>query len=743
MRGTWRGRLARRGVRPHESHARQLDSVSVARPTHATGGIPAEAAAEPVPDDLFDRRFYRVAYPEAGDVPRRHFARAGRAAGNLPSEGAALLLDAIRLRASVSVTPMADIVALLPESERHRAKSARFWERMRRCVHPRLYAAQLTTEELDALGGEPDVDRVVAHFLAFGAREGRRACALFNPGFYRQKLADRDVVVPDDVDLFLHWLSWGWHERIVPTPLFDEEFYAATYPKHAERWPWTFVHFVDRGCYQASVLPSPLGRHHPGLSDPDAADEQAPLLLREMLHRTEDYDLRETSWLEEGARQALARAAMLSSDRVQELLTKAAAIEPLIQLSQPLSSRIEVAPFRHPRGYLADQAERMRRALPTRVDTVVLVPHCRMGGAARVAGLLTRAIRHVDAGGSALVVTTELSAFERPDWYADDIPIFDLTPYAEGLSRDQRVDLLLDLIRGLRPKNVINVNSNLGWLTLITYGRQLSRLTSLSNYVFTYELDEHGYKTGYPIQHLQQCLGHLDHVLFDNGTLRQEIIDRYRLPATSQDRLLLARTPVDATDVDLGGAFEKRRAAGMPLRALWAGRFDRQKRFDLVVGLAEAMPDMEIWAWGKTVLDDHEVTTKDLPGNIVLKGLYADFDDLPLDEVDFMLYTSAWDGIPTVMLDAAQRGLPIVASMVGGVPEVVTERTGYPVADVDDVDAYAAAIAAMVADPAGVTARSSAMRDLIGEMFAPDRYDDVIGRIVSGEGGADERVGAN
>src|SRR5204863_6311963 len=114
-------------------------------------------------------------------------------------------------------------------------------------------------------------------------------------------------------------------------------------------------------------------------------------------------------------------------------------------------------------------------------------------------------------------------------------------------------------------------------------------------------------------------------------------------------------------------------------------------------------------AWGKPVLRDIDIDPADLPPNIRLMGVYDGFDELPLDDVDFLLYTSGWDGIPNVVLEGAQSGLPIVASAVGGVPEVVTPETGYPVAEVDEPAAYVAAIEALQADPGAATAKSRAL----------------------------------
>ena len=87
------------------------------------------------------------------------------------------------------------------------------------------------------------------------------------------------------------------------------------------------------------------------------------------------------------------------------------------------------------------------------------------------------------------------------------------------------------------------------------------------------------------------------------------------------------------------------------------------------------------------------------PDNAVLAGPYAHFSDLDLGEADVWLYTSRWDGVPSQLLEVAMTGVPLVASEVGGIGEVLGEDDAWPVSDAEDPDAYVAAIRAVLADP--------------------------------------------
>lgn len=83
---------------------------------------------------------------------------------------------------------------------------------------------------------------------------------------------------------------------------------------------------------------------------------------------------------------------------------------------------------------------------------------------------------------------------------------------------------------------------------------------------------------------------------------------------------------------------------------------------------------------------------------VVFLGLRRDIPSL-LDAADGFVLSSAWEGLPNVVMEAMAAAKPVVATCVGGVPELVQEGVNGYIVPPGDSEALAAAMMKMMALP--------------------------------------------
>lgn len=167
-------------------------------------------------------------------------------------------------------------------------------------------------------------------------------------------------------------------------------------------------------------------------------------------------------------------------------------------------------------------------------------------------------------------------------------------------------------------------------------------------------------------------------------------------------------------------------AADVPL-AISVGRFHEQKdQRTLVRAWAEVltrMPDAVLALVGAGPLEGalrEQALALGLGGRLRFvaprQGLGAAYADAQL----FVL-SSLWEGLPYVVLEAMDAGLPVVSTAVDGIPEAVVHgETGLLVAP-GDAGALACAVEKLLADPARARAMGAAGRERVAAEFTLDR----------------------
>jgi glycosyltransferase involved in cell wall biosynthesis len=144
---------------------------------------------------------------------------------------------------------------------------------------------------------------------------------------------------------------------------------------------------------------------------------------------------------------------------------------------------------------------------------------------------------------------------------------------------------------------------------------------------------------------------------------------------------------------------------------LAVGRLTREKRFDRFISLIHHLRshhrlDVRGWIVGPTRADQDLRPV--LEGQAAALGLRSDvlrfcgaIPDMPCiyHQASIFVLTSQHEGTPNVLLEAMASGLPVVATRVGGVPEIVQHaRTGFLAAE-DRLDELSNAIVELIQNP--------------------------------------------
>lgn len=153
------------------------------------------------------------------------------------------------------------------------------------------------------------------------------------------------------------------------------------------------------------------------------------------------------------------------------------------------------------------------------------------------------------------------------------------------------------------------------------------------------------------------------------------------------------------------------------------GRLIPIKGHDTLLAAVAAVPDVKVEIAGEgplltTIRADIEA--RDLSERVHLLGRVAPAGPV-MERAAIVVVPSLGEGFGMVALEAMERGRAVIASAVGGLPEIVVDgETGLLVPPRDPA-ALAAAIQRLVADPERIVALGAAGRRRAVEVFGQDR----------------------
>jgi glycosyltransferase involved in cell wall biosynthesis len=161
--------------------------------------------------------------------------------------------------------------------------------------------------------------------------------------------------------------------------------------------------------------------------------------------------------------------------------------------------------------------------------------------------------------------------------------------------------------------------------------------------------------------------------------------DWYRGLNSAVDTVLVPHGVVDPGPIDLAERNRRREAIGVQdgeVLAVCTIPMRRGEGHELLLDACEALPDelpLVVALSGdgplRPYLESRVDDTDELDGRVRFVHRHTDQASL-LAAADMIVYPAQHGAAPTVLLRAMAAGVPVVATQVGGIPEIVTPATG-------------------------------------------------------------------
>ncbi len=143
-----------------------------------------------------------------------------------------------------------------------------------------------------------------------------------------------------------------------------------------------------------------------------------------------------------------------------------------------------------------------------------------------------------------------------------------------------------------------------------------------------------------------------------------------------------------------------------PIRLIAVGRLVEQKRFDRFLNIIARVQKQTSRKIKAIIVGDGPLrgslekkvaALRLLPEVVEFAGLVPDMGPI-YQKAHILVLTSAWEGTPNVLLEAMASGLAVVATRVGGVPEIIQQGdTGY-LTDPDDESSMTTPLLELIAN---------------------------------------------
>ncbi|WP_369600009.1 glycosyltransferase [Hahella sp. SMD15-11] len=155
---------------------------------------------------------------------------------------------------------------------------------------------------------------------------------------------------------------------------------------------------------------------------------------------------------------------------------------------------------------------------------------------------------------------------------------------------------------------------------------------------------------------------------------------------------------------------------------LFLGRLETPKNpmaiTDIVLGMKDETARFIVAGDGSLRQDlETKIFKEGLSSRIRVIGKVSDIDAV-FSEVDCLILPSLWEGLPMVILEAGARGIPVVSTPVGAIPELINKSCGYLTALRD----FPTILDKIVENPEEARKRGRKLRDILSHEYSLDQF---------------------
>jgi glycosyltransferase involved in cell wall biosynthesis len=354
-------------------------------------------------------------------------------------------------------------------------------------------------------------------------------------------------------------------------------------------------------------------------------------------------------------------------------------------------------------------------------DYVIFAPWIIKGGADRYTINYANTIAERRPDKRILVIATLPVESVWREELADSVDFLPFGSITHEVSAEIKHRLMEHLIENAGVTHIHIINSEFGY-DFVRLHSSYIRATNKKIIVtsFSQSVDVTGRVFGYSHTHVPVVYDQVSLITSDNQAVENMWEQDYGF---DPKKMVVHRQPIDLQTTPL----RQKSVGNQPLRVLWAARIAPEKTPQLVKQIGEILGSkVQIDMYGSIDPECAEAV-QNLPANVCYKGSFDGPTSLPTEKYDALLYTSLFDGMPNSLLEAIQAGLPIVASNVGGIPELIEDGvTGLLISNPTNPAEYATALGRLIDEPELGNKLTAGAYAKLQKEFSPKRYKQAV-----------------